>query len=481
MSSESEHFNELVRNAEREEKELESLLEKVTLERLALEQQDLSNEEFQAKHNELTKLLTNYCCRFFAAKKKTADLKNQRDELARQGNEEAEKLREEIAKLQARCDMAENKLIADNSGAVINKKEEEERAQQQGDRNVNNTRSIIDNMYTPPSGRVHKGMTSFSQPGVTYSKMAKPPKFTSEGQDICIFLDRFEQYIQLSCHGNADNLELQLLSVIENDKMYRKLKGICASLYTHQKENITAFVAAIRKALFPATEARMMRASLNSMKQGPAESVEDFANRLMNEAEKAFSPSELTLREEACLATFIGGLREVSIKQKLMESDVGTFEQATQLARKQETIMHSLRGSDTERGEESWQELPVLRVGENVSGSQPNPPQLQQRERSGSDGRNGVVCWRCNMPNHVARNCRSGLPRNAEPQNERFNQPSNVTCYNCQQRGHFARNCPNRPPNAGRGRVPQENGRATNSLNENAAGIFPVHPSRQIL
>lgn len=92
---------------------------------------------------------------------------------------------------------------------------------------------------------------------------------------------------------------------------------------------------AVRKALFPATEARMMRAALNSLKQELTESAEDYANRLINEAEKAYNPSELTLREEACLSTFIGGLREVSIKQKLMESDVGTFDLATQLARKQ--------------------------------------------------------------------------------------------------------------------------------------------------
>ena len=119
MSSAVEQLNRLVESAEEEENELKSMLGRVTKERLALEGQGLSVDEFQTKHNELTTLLTNYCSRFFAAKKKTVKLRNQRDDLTEQGKDEVEKLTEEIAVLQARCNVAESKLIDNNSRAAI--------------------------------------------------------------------------------------------------------------------------------------------------------------------------------------------------------------------------------------------------------------------------------------------------------------------------------------------------------------------------
>ena len=477
MSSAIDQLNQIVKGAETDEKELERTLGEVSAEIADLDQQGLAQDEFQAKYEELTKLQTNFCSRYVAARKRTADLRRQRDELAAdEGNSEVKQLGEAIALLKARCDKAESKLTGNKSGAAVikdNVQQEEWNVPK-----INNTHSLMDNMYTPPANRVQ--MTSFSQPTVSYSNMAKSPKYTKEGQDICIFLDRFEQYIELSCHGNATNLELQLLSVIEDDKMYRKLKSICASLYAQQKEKVAVFVAAIRKALFPATEARMMRASLSSLKQELAESAEDYANRLINEAEKAFNPSELTLREEACLSTYIGGLREVSIKQKLMELDVKTFEQAVQLARKQETIMKSLK-IGTEGTVESWPEIPVLRVGDRSTEKTPTPETERRLTEPAVRRQSGVVCWRCNGMNHVARYCSSELTENERtqgPQNGRRNGQSwGVTCYSCQQRGHIARYCPSRIPRNGNG--PASRGNYQNSGNGNAAGSFPVHPSRQ--
>jgi cellular nucleic acid-binding protein len=47
------------------------------------------------------------------------------------------------------------------------------------------------------------------------------------------------------------------------------------------------------------------------------------------------------------------------------------------------------------------------------------------------------VCYNCNQPGHIARDC------TLEAANGGNGGRANGVCYNCQQPGHFARDCPN--------------------------------------
>ena len=57
----------------------------------------------------------------------------------------------------------------------------------------------------------------------------KPPRFKKDG-DIWIFLDRFEQYLRLSGDHDPGSVELVMLNLIDDDKMYRKLRSTFAAL-----------------------------------------------------------------------------------------------------------------------------------------------------------------------------------------------------------------------------------------------------------
>ena len=117
------------------------------------------------------------------------------------------------------------------------------------------------------------------------NKIAKPHRYI-KGDDVCIFLERFAEFVTLS-RLEQINLDLTLLSLVQDDKLYRKLKSVTVSLSAEQKTDVVAFVAAIKSALFPATETRIMRSALSTMRQDAGESVDDFALRITEKATRA--------------------------------------------------------------------------------------------------------------------------------------------------------------------------------------------------
>ena len=86
------------------------------------------------------------------------------------------------------------------------------------------------------------------------SMTVKPPRFKKEG-DIWIFLDRFEQYLKLSGDHDTGSVEFLMLSLVEDDKMYRKLKTTFLSIPTSDRQMRTPdLMTAIRSGLYPGAE-----------------------------------------------------------------------------------------------------------------------------------------------------------------------------------------------------------------------------------
>ena len=345
-------------------------------------------------------------------------------------------------------------------------------------------RHVPQHDHTPPDNDNDTHRTSCS---TAYTiKIATPQPYKTD-DDICLFFERFSQYVKLANLQEA-NLNLYLLSLFKDDKMYRKLCNV--PLTNQQKCDATLLIAAYENALFPATETRILRSSLSTIQQKLGEKIPDFIVRIDALAAKAFQNIEL--REEVSLSALISGLRDTDIKKKLLEADITSYDDATRLCTKHERISETIAAKDTQDVDS---ELSILKVtSDNQSGNKEDTKHAQTRNlQTQNTQQNRKVtfanhsstntCFSCGLRGHKSSECHLSTP----PQSTQRDM-SSVKCYNCNRMGHFARTCtqarhygPNTAPY--RGTQGQQRHRTTaaptrnNNLNSNTA--WPaLHPSR---
>ena len=272
----------------------------------------------------------------------------------------------------------------------------------------------------------------------TVVREIKPHRYKTGG-DICTFLERFQQYVCINNIRN-NNLDMLMMSLIDDDKMYKKLRNI---QYTpHQCANIISLIHVVKDNIFPITETRILRSELSRLKQNPEESVEDFAIRIEDLAEKAYM--DLHLRGEACLSRLMEGAKSEIVRRKLMESDFKDFESAKLMAVKQERIAEMISTQDAKLLNDF--EAPVYKM-EAVKGIESSLTGAIEGRNGNVESRMGSVdscskcgrkghgeetCWKdvtcqlCGVSGHVASVCKSAGPVNSA-QTESGNR--SVTCY----------------------------------------------------
>ena len=337
--------------------------------------------------------------------------------------------------------------------------------------------------------------------------LAKPSPFQS-GDDITLFFDRFREFVTLG-RIRDKNLHLYLLNLVKDDKMYRKLRSV--KLSSSQQSDVDSLIKAYEEFLFPATETRLLRSSMSTLAQKKGESISDFVLRIEEIGSKAYS--DYTLKEEASLSALIAGVASLGIRQKLLESDTNTFEDASRLATKLERIDTTLAGGKLQSEEQSL-EFDVLRVNNTDNGAaafpnsssssrpqsypvhttNPSSRHVTFQPNSHRGPRGQVRCYGCNELGHIRRNCPNSNRRSTYPHHTQSGLRS-VTCYYCNQVGHYASHCTQRQQNNPRPLIPRPppvsnpasdvTTSATTSapesqpdLNSNPAGRYPIHPSR---
>ena len=318
-----------------------------------------------------------------------------------------------------------------------------------------------------------------------FKPIAKPSTF-KKGDDITLFLDRFRNFAKLGGIGNGNtDLQSYALTLVHDDKLYRLLKD--ADLSTEERYNVDDFVPAMERLLFPATETRILRSTLASIKQSPGENVADFASRIEELAAKSYSRQ--LLREEACVSALISGLSNKRIRNKLLEENNSiSYRSARSIAVKQESI-ENLDSPAHSMGTDDF----VLAIGSREGNSQrdrQNPassraytpatavPAGVPESMSPTPRRSehAITCFGCGQRGHRVASCPSGTEAGAEAStgpNTNWRSRENVTCYVCNRRGHYASSCPQR-----RNRYnPADRNFNRNPLNSHAAGQ-PLQASR---
>ena len=334
-----------------------------------------------------------------------------------------------------------------------------------------------------------RGRTTASeevQPGSTerdkgeYTMKCKAPRYR-KNDDFCTFLQRYEQWVLLC--GIKDNLDLRLANQIEDDAMFKKMKNI--RLSSEERCEVKMLISAVKRELYPATDARIMRTTFHKMKQETFESVEQFAQRIQDTAEKIYPRA--SERESAGITVLIQGVRDLAIKRRLLQMDTEDFDSVIRLAIQEEHISKAVETDiDSDPITELGYSAPTYGVGRQGEGVK-DENDCQKCGKSGHKADScwsNIVCQLCEGKGHVASVCRSRVSPVEQSSRgaSRGESRRPLICYNCQGEGHIQKFCNvNRGRSEGRGRQyrpteTEQHGMQRDHLNWRATGQnqFPV-------
>jgi hypothetical protein len=296
------------------------------------------------------------------------------------------------------------------------------------------TAPVSPTVSTPAATSLSIPTTATTQGGQQYflKSIPKPDKF-QKGQNFSRFVKRFLSYATLS-KMKEDNLDLLFLSFIDHDETYEKLARI--QLGDNEKRDISLLMEQYENAIYPTSSAQTLKSELQNVTQRSEESAEEFAFRISDISDKAYS--NLAVRNESALATFIRGCNNSGIKAKILDAEVTNFDDAIRIAVKWEKInavispvqehdsalyrIQERQGDSYHRQQGGQQHVPYR----NMQGD-------RQRDVTNRDGngsynrfdrqRRPLQCWHCNEFGHRRAVCPM---RRYSDQQPRDNNPNHV-------------------------------------------------------
>ena len=270
--------------------------------------------------------------------------------------------------------------------------------------------------------------------GMHLSQVTKLRKF-SKGENFSRYCERFQEFVTIT-KMRDNNLHLYFLQHVD-DETYSALKSV--SLLDAEKRDAVLFCDAYKSVIY-GEESIPLKNEVMNCKQLSNEDISEFAYRLRDKANIAFSDQDVI--DENCLLAFMRGLRNLHIKRKLNESDVVDFSEALKLAKKLEKVESMLSETDkqdvTSILKESSMSFKPSRFEQRSespqswrSSSRGSRSPSRDRNRSyesrgqnrsqGSRSRFGgqyrsqfgrsrtpgqsKVCWNCHKPGHIRRFC----------------------------------------------------------------------------
>lgn len=338
------------------------------------------------------------------------------------------------------------------------------------------------------------------------SRISKPRRY-KKSDDICLFLDRFLDYTENS-KLKDDRMDLQLVELIDDERMYRKIRKISDKLTREESRRPELLVRAIKRLLYKEEGDLANTADLRNLVQGPKEQVEDFSFRITD----AVTKIGVDDREGAMLqaTTFIQGLRSeirdrMGSKAKSMKFD---FNGLVDLAEKYEMQMTRPRREEPVAEQMTFGEVYAMQSTQ--AAVQP-AQSVSTCKKCGKAGHEEQTCWAatecqlCGKRGHLASRCsqlqtyatsaanlqQPAGSRDWETRGTPQAQPSrfgsageNRSCYNCGVVGHLSRACRAPRPDrgqqeaAGRGSYNQSWRNRELPLNWKGAGGHSIPPAQ---
>ena len=284
------------------------------------------------------------------------------------------------------------------------------------------------------------------------------PKEYVYGENFTTWSSRIRRYFLTTNISPHDAIEILLNSV--DDRTLEKLEPVADRFTDKQKQDIDTIITLFEQAMYPKSELRALRQKLagGQMVQEEDEDVDTFASRIRSLAKQAYN--EPADRHEPCLNTFLCGIRDVTLYDKVISvpGAEDSFELAVESARKFETMRRSTRNRSPEQ-------LDVLRTYR-VGSTQPQGTTESRDHSSSLEQRLPVIA-------NVAHADAEQAPNRHNPNNNRYqprfgyNNPlrgnnsyrggnnyrgnrDNVrrdtrTCHLCGEQGHIVRFCPKLP------------------------------------
>ena len=166
---------------------------------------------------------------------------------------------------------------------------------------------------------------------------------------------------------------------------------------------------------------------LRKVKQKVGETVQVYAERLLNLGEDAFEGQDVNAVQRQLVGYFIDGLREDNLKLKIMRENPDTFQAALATATREQNLRRRFQ----------------LRTGHSVTDKSDKDDMVPMEV---DHFRNKPRCHYCQKKGHIIRDCRA---RKRDRQvnitavrKEIAGGKKHIICYKCRSQGHFARDCP---------------------------------------
>lgn len=243
--------------------------------------------------------------------------------------------------------------------------------------------------------------------------------------------------------------------------LHLSLKGEPKTFFTKltadQKDTFEHAKAALIERFRPAKSAVQYQQELACRRQKTGETAHQLRYAILDLVARAYPEVKAKEARAALVEAHFRKALRLEIRQKLIwclpdEASLDDLvKKASQIEREDQSVnaiatdatTADAKAAQSSLQDQLWSKLEELNVGQQqlastVAALQAQATTQNTRRRTQQPP---IKCYKCGMVGHIARDCRSKMPRNSLP-GAPNQAPFNGSCFRCNQWGHRASGCP---------------------------------------